>query len=65
LDEWPELTAERIYREIKVKGYTRFQKDSTPLCDGVAEKDLSRVQTIETLPGEQAQVDMGPLWKDR
>lgn len=37
LDEWPELTAERIYREIKGEGYTG-SKDSKPLCNGVAEK---------------------------
>jgi len=63
LDEWPELTAERIYREIKVKGYTGSKRTVRRYVMGLRKKTYREYKPIETLPGEQAQVDAysGPI----
>ena len=63
LDEWPELTAERIYREIKVKGYTGSKRTVRRYVMGLRKKTYREYKPIETLPGEQAQVDWGHCGK--
>ncbi len=51
LDEWPELTAERIYREIKVKGYTGSKRTVRRYVMGLRKKTYREYKPIETLPG--------------
>ena len=63
LDEWPELTAERIYREIKKKGYTGSQRTVRRCVMGLRKRTYREYKPIETLPGEQAQVDWGHCGK--
>jgi len=63
LDEWPELTAERIYREIKKKGYTGSERTVRRYVNGLRKKTYREYKPIETLPGEQAQVDWGHCGK--
>jgi len=41
LDEWPELTAERIYREIKSQGYAGSKRTVRRCVAGLAKEDLS------------------------
>ncbi len=63
LDKWPELTAERIYREIKKKGYTGSQRTVRRCVMGLRKRTYREYKPIETLPGEQAQVDWGHCGK--
>ncbi len=57
LEKYPDLTAERIYREIKKKGYTGSRRTVRRCVAGLREKTYREYKPIETLPGEQAQVD--------
>jgi hypothetical protein len=61
LDEWPELTAERIYREIKKKGYTGSERTVRRYVNGLRKKTYREYKPIETLPGEhRARLEMPP-----
>lgn len=59
LKKFPELTAERIYREIKKKGYTGSKRTVRRCVALLRPKNFREYKPIETLPGEQAQVDWG------
>ena len=63
LDEWPELTAERIYREIKSQGYTGSKRTVRRCVARLRKKTYREYKPFETLPGEQAQVDWGHCGK--
>ena len=59
LKKFPELTAERIYREIKKKGYTGSRRTVRRCVALHRPKNFREYKPIDTLPGEQAQVDWG------
>ncbi len=59
LRKYPELTAERIYREIENRGYTGSRRTVRRCVAKLREKTYREYKPIETLPGEQAQVDWG------
>ena len=61
LKAWPELTAERIYQEIKKKGYTGSCRTVRRHVASIRPPKEREYKPIETLPGEQAQVDWGHL----
>ena len=63
LDKWPELTAERIHREIRKRGYTGSERTVRRYVAGLRKKTYREYKPIETLPGEQAQVDWGHCGK--
>ena len=63
LEEWPELTAERIYREIKSQGYTGSKRTVRRCVARLRKKTYREYKPFETLPGEQAQVDWGHCGK--
>lgn len=59
LDQYPELTAERLFREIRKRGYTGSRRSVRRYVAQVRPFKLRVYRPIETLPGEQAQVDWG------
>lgn len=61
LKDWPELSAERLCREIVGLGYTGSPRSVRRLVAKIkGEVGKPRVyKPVETLPGEQAQVDWG------
>ena len=59
LRKYPELTAERIHREIENRGYTGSRRTVRRCVAKLREKTCREYKPIETLPGEQAQVDWG------
>jgi transposase len=61
LEQWPELSAERLCREMTGLGYTGSSRSVRRLVAKMkAEVGKPRVyKPVETLPGEQAQVDWG------
>ena len=59
----PELTAERIYREIKKLGYTGSKRTVRRCVATLRPEGFREFKPIETLPGEQAQVDWGHCGK--
>jgi transposase len=63
LDEWPELTAERIYREIRSQGYAGSKRTVRRCVAGLRKKTYREYKPVETIPGEQAQVDWGHCGK--
>jgi transposase len=63
LRELPELTAERIYREINKQGYAGSKRTVRRCVAMLRPKNLREYKPLETLPGEQAQVDWGHCGK--
>lgn len=63
LKKLPELTAERIYREIKKLGYTGSKRTVRRCVATLRPEGFREFKPIETLPGEQAQVDWGHCGK--
>ncbi len=59
--KYPELTAERIYREIAQLGYTGSRRTGRRSLSTIRPKRERVYKPFETLPGEQAQVDWGHL----
>jgi transposase len=49
LDEWPELTAERIYREIKSQGYTGSKRTVRRCVARLRKKTYREYKPFETL----------------
>lgn len=59
LDKYPELTAERLYREIAELGYTGSRRTVRRYVARMRPQQERVYKPVETLPGEQAQVDWG------
>ncbi len=59
LDKWPELSAERLYQEIKTKGYQGSTRTLRREVAKIRPRCQREYKEFETLPGEQAQVDWG------
>ncbi|WP_324669533.1 IS21 family transposase [Geochorda subterranea] len=59
LARWPELTAERLYQEIRQQGYTGSRRTVRRFVAKIRPHPVREYKPIETLPGEQAQVDWG------
>lgn len=59
LARWPELTAERLYQEIRQQGYTGSRRTVRRFVAKIRPRPVREYKPIETLPGEQAQVDWG------
>jgi len=59
LEKYPELTAERLYREITKAGYTGSRRSVRRYVAGVRPQNHRIFRPIEVLPGEQAQLDWG------
>ena len=59
LRKYPELTAARIHREIENRGYTGSSRTVRRCVAKLRVKTCREYKPIETLPGEQAQVDGG------
>ncbi len=59
LEKFPELTAERIYREIKQLGYKGSSWTVRRYVARIRPPHMRVYKPVETLPGEQAQVDWG------
>jgi transposase len=63
LDAWPELTAERLYREIRIMGFDGSRRTVRRYVAEIRPTDFREYKPVETLPGEQAQVDWGHCGK--
>jgi transposase len=61
LEMWPELSAERIYQEIAGLGFTGSRRTVRRYVAKIRPPKQREHKPIETLPGEQAQVDWGHL----
>lgn len=61
LEEWPELSAERLYQEIVRKGYKGSRRSVRRAVCAIRPKNERQYKPFETLPGEQAQVDWGHM----
>jgi transposase len=59
LDKYPELTAERLYREIVELGYAGSRRTVRRYVSRMRPTHERVYKPVETLPGEQAQVDWG------
>ena len=59
LEKYPELSAKRIYKEIKKKGYEGSERTVRRHVQGIRPAKHREYKPFETLPGEQAQVDWG------
>lgn len=59
LARYPELTAERLYREIAQLGYTGSRRSVRRFVAQVRPLQLRTYRPVETPPGQQAQVDWG------
>jgi transposase len=62
LAKYPELTAQQLYREIKKQGYQGSKRTLRRVVARMREKagvTERRYRPVETLPGEQGQVDWG------
>jgi len=59
LAKYPELTAERLFREIVAKGYTGSRRSVRRYVAKLRPLQQRTYRPLETLPGEQAQVDWG------
>lgn len=59
LTQYPELTAERLYREIRKLGYTGSRRSVRRCVAQIRPRKLRVYRPVETLPGQQAQVDWG------
>lgn len=59
LEEFPELHAKTLYHEIKEQGYTGSARTLRRFVAGVRPQKIREYKPVDTLPGEQAQVDWG------
>jgi len=59
LTQYRELTAERLFREIKTQGYTGSRRSVRRYVARIRPQQLRTYRPVQTLPGEQAQVDWG------
>jgi transposase len=59
LGKYPELTAERIFREIAARGFAGSRRSVRRYVAQLRPTKERVYKPIETLPGEQAQVDWG------
>lgn len=59
LAKYPELTAERLYREIVQLGYPGSRRTVRRYVAQIRPRQERVYKPVETLPGEQAQVDWG------
>jgi transposase len=59
LEKWPELSAERIFQEIKKQGYKGSARTVRRYLSKLRPKSHREYKPYETLPAEQAQVDWG------
>ena len=63
LAKFPELSAAQLYREIRAEGYEGSRRTLRRVVAGMKGAAVGRVmrhyRPVETLPGEQAQVDWG------
>lgn len=59
LNKWPELSAERLYQEIKELGFTGSSRTVRRHVAAVRPKRVREYMPFETLPGQQTQVDWG------
>ncbi|WP_459908595.1 IS21 family transposase [Desulfotomaculum defluvii] len=59
LQKWPELSAQRIFEEIQVKGYPGSERNVRRYVATVRPKKVREFKPYETMPGEQAQIDWG------
>lgn len=61
LEQWPLLSAERLYQEIVAMGYDGSRRSVRRAVAEVRPKKKREYKPFETLPGEQAQVDWGEV----
>src|SRR5690606_24808844 len=61
LEQWPLLSAERLYQEIVAMGYDGSRRSVRRAVAEVRPKKKREYKPFETLPGEQAQVDWGHM----
>ena len=59
LGEYPELTARRLYKEIRKKGFQGSERTVRRYVQALRPHGHREYKPFETLPGEQAQVDWG------
>lgn len=59
LEKYPELSAKRIFTEIKSKGYQGSDRTVRRYLQDHRPRQHRELKPFETLPGEQAQVDWG------
>ena len=59
LDNYPELTAKRLYKEIKKQGFKGSERTVRRYVQNIRPAAYREYKPFETLPGEQAQVDWG------
>jgi transposase len=59
LEKWPELSAERIFQEIKKQGYNGSKRTVRRYVSKMRPRRFREYKPYETLPGEQAQIDWG------
>ncbi len=59
LEEYPELTAYRLNKEISKSGYQGSERTVRRYVQSVRPQKYREYKPFETLPGEQAQVDWG------
>jgi transposase len=59
LEKWPELSADRIYHEIKRQGYNGSKRTVRRHVAKLRPQKMREYKPYETMPGEQAQVDWG------
>lgn len=61
LEKWPKLSAERLFNEIKEKGYTGSNRTVRRYVATIRPQGSREYKPYETLPGEQAQIDWGHM----
>lgn len=59
LEKYPELSAERLFDEIKAKGYKGSARTLRRYVASLRPRQHREYKPFETLPGEQAQADWG------
>ena len=61
IEKWPQLSAERLFYEIKAKGYTGSDRTVRRYVSNIRPQNSREYKPYETLPGEQAQIDWGHM----
>jgi transposase len=61
LKKYPELSAKRLYDEVRKKGYTGSERTVRREVAKIRPADARIYTPLKTLPGEQAQADWGHL----
>lgn len=59
LEKYPELSAYRIFKEIEKQGYSGSERTVRRYLQEVRPRFFREYKPVNTLPGEQAQVDWG------